>query len=275
MGRTTAEKRDAFRDLHRSGCFVIPNPWDAGSAAILQSLGFKALASTSAGFAWSQARPDYNVERDAVLAHLTALCAATDLPVNADFENGFADAPEGVAANVALALETGISGLSIEDSSWAESDPLYAFDLSVARVAAARKAIDDSGSGVFLTARSEGFFAGKPDFDETIERLKAYAAAGADCLYAPGLREEAQIAAVVAAVAPKPVNVLTFGLSVRTLADLGVRRISVGGSLARCAYAELHRIGTEIAKNGAFGAFAAPHVAGFVPNKLLESYREK
>lgn len=273
MRPTVTEKREAFRDLHETGCFVIPNPWDAGSAAILQSLGFRALASTSAGFAWSQARPDYRVARDDVLAHLTALCAATDLPVNADFENGFADAPEDVASNIALAIDTGISGLSIEDSSWAEGDPLYGFDLAVARIAAARKAVDDSGSRVLLTARSEGFFAGKPDFDETVARLEAYAEAGADCLYAPGLREEAQIAAVVAAVAPKPVNALTFGLSVRTLAGLGVRRISVGGSLARSAYAELHRIGAEIAATGEFGAFQAPHVAGMNMNGLLESYR--
>jgi 2-methylisocitrate lyase-like PEP mutase family enzyme len=197
MRPTVAEKRQTFRKLHETGCFVIPNPWDTGSAAILQSLGFMALASSSAGFAWSNARPDYKVARDDVLAHLTTICAATDIPVNADFENGFADDPDGVAANIALAIETGVAGLSIEDSSWDENDPLYDFDLSVARIVAARKAIDDSGSGVFLTARSEGFFAGKPDFDDMLARIRAYADAGADCLYAPGLREEDQIAAVI------------------------------------------------------------------------------
>ena len=252
MRPTVAEKREAFRALHKTGCFVIPNPWDIGSAAILQSLGFKALASSSAGFAWSQGKPDYNVARDDVLAHLTAICAATDIPVNADFENGFADDPDGVAANVLLAIETGVAGLSVEDSSWDEHDPLYDFDLSVARVIAARKAIDDSGANVFLTARSEGFFAGKPDFDDMMKRIRAYAEVGADCIYAPGLREEDQIAAVISAVAPTPVNVLTFGLSVDTLTRLGARRISVGGQLARSAYADLIRVGTEIAQTGDF-----------------------
>tara|TARA_R110000868_G_scaffold1844_17_gene14683 strand:- start:390 stop:1214 length:825 start_codon:yes stop_codon:yes gene_type:complete len=272
MRPTTADKRETFRELHESGCFVIPNPWDTGSAAILQSLGFRALASSSAGFAWSRARPDYNVARDDLLAHLTALVNATDIPVNADFENGFADDPDGVAANVALAIETGIAGLSVEDSSWAEGDPLYDFDLSVARVEAARKAIDDSGTGVFLTARSEGFFAGKPDFDDMLARIRAYADAGADCLYAPGLREEAQIRAVIEAVAPKPVNVLTFGLSVETLAGLGARRISVGGQLARSAYTELHRLAAGIAETGEFRALQ-PSPDGVNLNKLFEGYR--
>lgn len=270
MRPTIADKRRSFRALHETGCFVIPNPWDVGSAAILQSLGFKALASSSAGFAWSEARPDYEVARDDVLAHLTAICAATDIPVNADFENGFADDPAGVAANVALAIETGVAGLSVEDSSWDENDPLYDFDLSVARVEAARKAVDDSGSGVFLTARSEGFFAGKPDFDDMLARIKAYDAAGADCLYAPGLREEDQIAAVIEAVAPKPVNVLTFGMSVDTLAGLGARRISVGGQLARSAYANLIETATEIAENGEFGAIGGGKLN---LNKLYNTYR--
>ena len=180
MRPTVADKRQTFRELHHTGCFVIPNPWDAGSAAILQSPGFRALASSRAGMAWSQARPDYNVARNDVLAHLTALCTATDIPVNADFENGFADDPEGVARNVALAIDTGIAGLSVEDSSWAPDDPLYDFDLSVARLVAARKAIDDSGSDVFLTTRSEGFFAGKPDFDDMLARITACEEAGAD-----------------------------------------------------------------------------------------------
>jgi len=190
MRPTIADKRQTFRDLHDTSCFVIPNPWDAGSAAILQDAGFKALASSSAGFAWSHARPDYNMARDELLAHLAALVDATDIPVNADFENGFADDPDGVAVNVTLAIETGIARLSVDDSSWVEGDPVYDFDLSVARVAAARNAIDDSGANVFLTARSEGFFAGKPDFDDMLARIKAYANVGADCLYAPGLREE-------------------------------------------------------------------------------------
>lgn len=275
MPATVSEKRDAFRALHETGCFVIPNPWDAGSAAILQNLGFKALASSSAGFAWSQAHADYNVTRDAVLAHLAALTAATDIPVNADFENGFADDPDEVAANVALAIETGIAGLSIEDSTWIEGDPLYPFEQAVARIAAARRAIDDSGSGVLLTGRSEGFFAGKPDFEETLDRLRAYAEAGADCLYAPGLRKEDQIAAVVEAVSPKPVNVLTFGLSVETLAKLGVRRISVGGAMARSAYAELNRVGAEILETGDISGLYAPHAARLNMNKLFESYRDE
>jgi 2-methylisocitrate lyase-like PEP mutase family enzyme len=271
MRPTIAEKRQTFRQLHESSCFVIPNPWDTGSAAILQSLGFKALASSSAGFAWSNARPDYNVARDDVLAHLTAICAATDIPVNADFENGFADDPDSVAVNIALAIETGVAGLSIEDSSWDENDPLYDFDLSVARIVAARKAIDDSGTGVFLTARSEGFFAGKPDFDDMLARIRAYADAGADCLYAPGLREEDQIAAVIEAVAPKPVNVLTFGLSVDTLSALGARRISVGGQLARSAYADLIRAAAGIAENGDFSCIQGADVN---MNNLFETYRK-
>jgi 2-methylisocitrate lyase-like PEP mutase family enzyme len=271
MRPTIADKRQTFRELHETGCFVIPNPWDAGSAAILQDAGFKALASSSAGFAWAQARPDYNVARDELLAHLTALVDATDIPVNADFENGFADDPDGVSANVTLAIETGIAGLSVEDSSWVEGDPLYDFDLSVARVAAARKAIDDSGANVLLTARSEGFFAGKPDFDDMLARIKAYADIGADCLYAPGLREEDQIAAVIEAVAPKPVNVLTFGLSVDTLARLGARRISVGGQLARSAYADLHRVATDIAETGEFSTIGGGKLN---LNKLFTGYRE-
>lgn len=270
MRPTIADKRQTFRKLHENGCFVIPNPWDSGSAAILQSLGFKALASSSAGFAWSQARADYNVNRDDLLAHLQALVDATDIPINADFENGFADDPDGVAANVTRAIGTGIAGLSVEDSSWAEGDPLYDFDLSVSRVAAARKAIDDSGEDVFLTARSEGFFAGKPDFDDMLARIKAYADAGADCLYAPGLREEEQISALIEAVAPKPVNVLTFGLSVDTLAGLGVRRISVGGQLARSAYADLHRVASDIAETGEFGTVGGGKLN---LNKLYETYR--
>ncbi len=252
---SAADKRAAFRKLHESGCFVIPNPWDAGSAVLLQSLGFKALASSSAGMAWSMAKPDNKVERDDVLAHLRALTAVTDIPLNADFENGFADDPDGVAANVARAVETGVAGLSIEDSTGNKDAPLYDFDLAVARIRAARAAIDKTGSGVLLTARSEGFFVGRPDLDETVKRLQAFAAAGADVLYAPGIREDAQIQAVVQAAGGKPVNMLTMGQSVPHLAQLGIRRISVGGSLARAAWGEFIRTAKEIAAEGTFEHF--------------------
>jgi 2-methylisocitrate lyase-like PEP mutase family enzyme len=255
MPLTAADKRSTFRHLHEAGCFVIPNPWDAGSAILLESLGFKALASTSAGFAWSLGRPDYAVSLDEVLDHLTALAGAVDLPVNADFENAFAHAPEDVAVNVTRAVETGIAGLSVEDSRRDAQAPLYDFSQAVERVSAARTAIDASGSGVLLTARCEGLLVGRPDLDEILRRLVAYSDAGADCLYAPGLRDESQIAAVVKAVAPKPVNVLTLGLPVATLAELGVRRISVGGSLARAALGELLRAAEEIAGTGSFAAF--------------------
>lgn len=252
---SAADKRATFRKLHESGCWVIPNPWDAGSAVLLQSLGFKALASSSAGMAWSMARPDNKVERDDVLAHLRALTAVTDIPVNADFENGFADDPDGVAANVAKAVETGVAGLSIEDSTGNKDAPLYDFDLAVQRIKAARAAIDKTGSGVLLTARSEGFFVGRPDLDETVKRLKAFAAAGADVVYAPGIREAAQIQAVVNAAGGKPVNMLTMGHSVAELAQFGIRRISVGGSLARAAWGELIRTAKEIAAEGTFEHF--------------------
>lgn len=255
MPVSAADKRAAFRKLHESGCFVIPNPWDAGSAVLLQSLGFKALASSSAGMAWSMAKPDNRVERDDVLTHLRALTSATDIPVNADYENGFAEDPDGVAANVARAVETGVAGLSIEDSTGNKEAPLYEFDLAVKRIAAARAAIDRSNSGVLLTARSEGFFVGRPDLDETVKRLKAFAAAGADVLYAPGIREDAQIRMVVQAAGGKPVNMLTMGQSVADLAKLGVRRISVGGHLARTAWGEFIRAAKEIAAEGTFEHF--------------------
>jgi 2-methylisocitrate lyase-like PEP mutase family enzyme len=257
---TTKEKRQAFQELHRAGCFVIPYPWDVGSALALQSLGFPALATTSAGMAWSMGRPDGGVSLEDVLAHLSQLASRLDAPLNADFENGFADAPDGVAANVARAVETGIAGLSVEDSTGDPDSPLYDFEHAVARIAAARAALDTTGGTVVLTARSEGFIRGRPDMSETIRRLQAYATAGADCLYAPGLRDEGQILEVVRAVAPKPVNVLTPGLSSAALAALGVRRISVGGSLARTAWGEFLRAAGEIAQDGTFTAFerAAP-----------------
>lgn len=254
---TVADKRARFRALHEAGCFVMPNPWDVGSALILQSLGFEALASTSAGMAWAHGQADNAVTLDLALNHLTTLAAAVDLPLNADFENGFADAPEAVAANVTRAVETGIAGLSIEDSTGDAAEPLYDFDLAVARIAAARAAIDASGSGVVLTARSEGFLVGRPDLDETVRRLRAYGDAGADCLYAPLLREPEQFATVVAAVAPKPVNALNVGRPVAEMAALGVRRISIGGTMARAAYGALMRGARAIIESGSFAELAS------------------
>jgi 2-methylisocitrate lyase-like PEP mutase family enzyme len=256
VSQTAAEKRERFRQMHAEGCFVLPNPWDVGSAAILQHLGFKALASTSAGMAWSMGRADGQVSLDEVLMHLSLLAHATDLPLNADFENGFADAPEGVAANVALAVDTGLAGLSIEDYTGRPDAGLYDFTLAVERVAAAHAAIDRTGSGVVLTARAEGLIRGAPDLEEIIRRLNAFAKAGADCLYAPGLRSEEQIRSVVEAVAPRPVNVLSPGLPVATLAGLGVRRISLGGALAGAAYGEFLRAAEEIAEKGTFTTLA-------------------
>jgi 2-methylisocitrate lyase-like PEP mutase family enzyme len=256
---TTSEKRSQFRRLHESGCFVIPNPWDVGSARYLQGMGFKALASTSAGFAWSRGAADGGVTREAVLAHLAELSAAVDVPVNADFEGGFADAPEGVAESVRLCVGTGVSGLSIEDFTGDRTNPLYDLDLAVARIKAARAAIDKAGGGVLLTGRSEGFIRGKPDLDETIRRLKAYAQAGADCLYAPGIATREQISAVVVAVAPNPVNLLMgtpSPLAVKDVEALGVRRISVGGSLARAAWGGFMRAAKQIAEAGSFDGFA-------------------
>ena len=247
-----------FRQLHEHGCFVIPNPWDAGSARLLAQLGFQALATTSSGIAWSMGRADNNVPLDVTLERLQVISAAVEIPVNADFEGGFATAPEGVAANVSWATNTGIAGLSIEDSSGDPSEPLFDFTLAVERIKAAREAIDASGTGVLLTARSEGFIVGRPDLDETIRRLTAFGDAGAECLYAPGLRDIADIKAVVSAVAPKPVNVLV-GSDFATVADLaaaGVRRISVGGALARAAWAGFLTAAKEIADHGTFTSFA-------------------
>jgi len=259
MTTTTADKRRAFHALHRSGCFVIPNPWDAGSARWLQGLGFKALATTSSGFAWSQGRPDNHVERDAVLAHLRTIVDATELPVNADFESGFGADAKAVGESVALAVGTGIAGVSIEDSTGLAASPLFTPDEAVARLRAARKAIDAHGGDTLLVGRAECFLVGRPDLDETVARLKAYANAGADCLYAPGIRTKEQIAAVVAAVAPKPVNLLIGWASELTLAqvaELGVRRISVGGALARAAWGGFMRAARQIAEQGSFAGFA-------------------
>jgi 2-methylisocitrate lyase-like PEP mutase family enzyme len=256
---TIADKRRSFAHLHQSGCFVIPNPWDLGSAHYLQSLGFKALASTSAGFAWSQGRRDGAVTRERVLEHLAELVAATDVPVNADFENGFAHEPADVADSVRAAVAAGVAGLSIEDSS-AHGGPLYQLDVAVERIRAARHAIDQAGGDTVLVGRAECFLVGRPDLQETIARLQAYADAGADCLYAPGLRTREQIGAVVQAVAPRPVNVMAGfpgSLSVAELAALGVRRISVGGALARAAWSGFMRAARQIAEQGRFDELAS------------------
>ena len=253
-------KISQFRQLHESGCFVIPNPWDRGSAIFLESLGFKALASTSAGFAWTKGLPDNKVTVEQKLAHLEEIAAAVSVPVNADFEGGFAVEPEGMARNVTRAARTGIAGLSIEDSSGDKDNPLLDFALSVERIKAARSAIDRSGTGVLLTARSEGFFAGRPDIKETVRRLEAYAAAGADVLYAPGIRKHEDIAAVVKAAAPRPVNLLVAGgwISFQDAAALGVRRISVGGALARTAWLAAAKAAKQIAEQGSFAGLAGP-----------------
>jgi 2-methylisocitrate lyase-like PEP mutase family enzyme len=247
-----------FRRLHEAGCFVIPNPWDIGSARILVGLGFKAVATTSAGMAWSLGRRDNEISLELLLAHLRTIAAAVEVPVNADFEDGFARDPIGVAANVWAAAETGIAGVSIEDSTGDQAAPLYDFDLAVERIKAARRAIDDSGTGVLLTGRSEGFIAGRPNLAETIKRLVAYAQAGADCLYAPGVRVMSDVSAIVSAVAPKPVNVLvsTDFTTVAQLAELGVRRISVGGALARAAWTGFLTAAREIATTGTFSNLA-------------------
>jgi 2-methylisocitrate lyase-like PEP mutase family enzyme len=256
---SSADKRRVFHELHRSGCFVIPNPWDVGSARFLQGLGFKALATTSSGFAWSQGRADNAVSRDRVLAHLHEMATATDVPLNADFESGFAPDAAGVAQSVRLAVEAGVAGVSIEDSTGDAARPLFALAEAVERMRAARAAIDRSGGDTLLVGRAECFLVGRPDLDETIARLRAYADAGADCLYAPGLRTRDQISAVVDAVAPKPFNLLVGSASeftVPAIAALGVRRISVGGALARTAWGGFMRAARAIAEHGRFDGFA-------------------
>jgi 2-methylisocitrate lyase-like PEP mutase family enzyme len=263
-----AERRDAFHKLHEAGCFVMPNPWNVGTARYFQGLGFKALATTSSGFAHAQGCADGAVPRDLMLQHLREIVEATDLPVNADFEGGYADTPEGVAESIRLGVETGVAGLSIEDSTGDPAKPLYDFDLAVARVRAARAAIDKAGSKVVFTARTEGFICGRPDLDETIRRLKAFAELGADCLYPPGIKTREQITAVVKAVAPKPVNLLvsTSALTVAEIAAMGVRRISVGGTLARVAWTAVTQSARQIAETGKFDSFA-----GVIPNSELNA----
>lgn len=257
----------AFRGLHESGCFVMPNPWDAGSARALEQMGFRALATTSAGLAWTLGRADNEVTLEQALEHLRRIVDSVHVPVNADFEGGYAVEPRQVAVNVRRATETGIAGLSIEDSSGDEAEPLFELDLAVERIGAARRAIDESGTGVLLTGRSEGFVCGRPDIEETIRRLRAYADAGADCLYAPRLEQVAHVAAVVAAVSPKPVNLLVNApfITVADAAELGVRRISVGGTLARTAWGGFLQAAREIAQAGTFSRFEGlPNVDGLL-----------
>ncbi|HET7381507.1 MAG TPA: isocitrate lyase/phosphoenolpyruvate mutase family protein [Pseudolabrys sp.] len=265
-----ADKRRTFRALHQSGCFVIPNPWNVGSARYLQGLGFKALATTSSGYAHSQGYSDGDVTRDMVLAHCREIAQAADIPVNADFEGGYADDPDEVAANVRLCVATGVAGLSIEDYTGNDADPLYDFDLAVKRVRAARDAVDKAGSDVIFTARTEGFIRNRPDMDETIRRLKAFADAGADCLYSPGIKTREQITATIKAVAPKPINFLNsgpLGYTVDDLSAMGVRRISVGGTLARVAMHAFIQSARQIAQGGKFDSFA-----GVVSNAELNKF---
>jgi 2-methylisocitrate lyase-like PEP mutase family enzyme len=274
---STAEKRKIFRKLHEAGSFVIPNPWNVGSARYLQSLGFPALATTSSGYAHSQGYADGALSCEAVLAHFRELAAATDVPLNADFEDGLADNLESLAENVTRCVATGVAGLSIEDSPNNSVMPLYPFDVAVARVKAARAAIDRAGGDVVFTARAEGFIRGVPDLDDVIRRLRAYKDAGADCLYAPGIKTREEIEAVVKAVAPKPVNFLNsgaFGFTVNDLAGMGVRRISVGGSLARVAMHAFIRVATEIARDGKFDGFAGL-ISNAELNKFFSADRKK
>src|ERR1700679_1997866 len=254
-----ADKRRTFHRLHEGGCFVIPNPWDVGSARYLQGMGWKALAPPRSGVAWSHGHRDGGMSRDRVLEHLTQMVEGTDVPINADFEHGFAPDAAGVAESVRLAVETGVAGLSIEDSTGQDAKPLFDIDSAVMRIRAARHAIDKAGGDAMLVGRAEGFLHGQPDIEQIVARLKAYAHAGADCLYAPGIVSAQDIRAVVAAVAPKPVNLLVGFNADLTLADiaaLGVRRVSVGGALARAAWGGFMRAAKLIAEQGRFDGFA-------------------
>ncbi len=268
-----AARRAAFRQLHESGCFVIPNPWDVGTARYLQHLGFKALATTSSGFSFSRGLSDGDgsVSREAALGHIGEIVAATQVPVNADFESGYARDAAGVGESVRLCVETGVSGLSIEDSTGDPAQPLFDLPVAVERVKAAREAIDASGADVLLTARAECFLVGHAQpLDESLRRLRAYAEAGADVLYAPGPRERGDIQAIVTAVAPKPVNVLmgaNVGLTLSDLTALGVRRVSVGSSLSRAAWTGFVRAAKAIAHSGSFAGFE-----GLVPYAELNGF---
>ncbi|HEX3914677.1 MAG TPA: isocitrate lyase/phosphoenolpyruvate mutase family protein [Steroidobacteraceae bacterium] len=266
-----ADKRRAFHRLHLDGCFVIPNPWDVGSARYLQTAGFKALATTSSGFAWSHGHRDGGMSRDRVLDHLTEMVEATDLPINADFEHGFAADAAGVSESVRLAVESGVAGLSIEDSTGHAANPLFDLEEAVNRIRAARKSIDQAGGDTMLIGRAECFLVGQTDIEQTIARLKAYANAGADCLYAPGIRSTEHISAVVAAVAPKPVNLLigfNAELTLAKIAALGVRRVSVGGALARAAWGGFMRAAQLIVEQGKFDGFADA-ASGSVLNSIF------
>lgn len=266
-GRAQADRVAEFHRLHEAGTFVMPNPWDAGSAVVLQHMGFPALASTSAGAAWAHGRPDNGLDLGRMLDHLRGLTASVTVPLNADFEGGFAVDPEDVADHVTLAVDTGIAGLSIEDSTRDAEHPLFDFSLAVERVAAARQAIDDTGSGVLLTARTEGYVVGRPDLDETVRRLQAFAEAGADCLYAPRITTTEEITAVVAAAGSKPVNLLVNApfITVAEAADLGVRRISVGGTMARAAWGGWLAAARELADSGTVTHFQdLPDVDGLL-----------
>ena len=259
---SVAQRREIFHALHQSGCFAIPNPWDVGSAKYLQHLGFKAIATTSAGFAFSRGLPDGAIGRDEMLAHIRELVEATDIPVNADFENGYADDPNDVAESVRLCVATGVAGLSIEDAADRKESPVYDVGLAVERIRAAREAI--GASGVLLVGRAEGFLVGREDLNKVIERLTAYSAAGADCLYAPGFREREHIKAIVDAVAPKPVSILIggpIGLTMKDAGALGARRVSVGGAFARAAWGGFFRAAKELIEKGTFDELvnAAPY----------------
>jgi 2-methylisocitrate lyase-like PEP mutase family enzyme len=261
---TVPEKRALFRSLHQSDCFVIPNPWDVGSALYLEHLKFKAIATSSAGFAFSRGLPDNAVPLDVMLAHIREIVNATAIPVNADFENGFAHEPAELALNVKRCVETGVAGLSIEDSTGDKAKPLYDLLHATERIRAARAAIDEQGDDVILVGRAECFLVGVDEIAEVVRRLQAYAEAGADCLYAPGIETREDLATVVKAVAPKPVNVLISapgGFTVADAASLGARRISVGGALARVAWGGFMHAAKILAEKGTFDGFAqaAPH----------------
>ncbi|MBS4148586.1 isocitrate lyase/PEP mutase family protein [Pseudomonadota bacterium DY0742] len=268
---TVSDKRAAFREMHRAGCFLLPNPWDAGGARLLERLGYRALATTSAGYAWSQGQADGQLSRDDTLAHMRYMAAMSDLPINADFESGFGLTPEAVFDSVSLALETGVAGLSIEDSSGDPAQPVRDEAQAVERLQAARAAIDAGGGDTLLVGRAENYFVGRPDLDDTVERLLAYSQAGADCLYAPGLRTREEIQTVVQAIAPKPVNVLigwNSELTVEALAELGVRRISVGGALARAAWGGFIDAARRMIEQGRFDGFGGTP-SGAELNELL------
>jgi 2-methylisocitrate lyase-like PEP mutase family enzyme len=254
---TIAERRATFKQLHEKGCVALPNPWDAGSAKYLEHLGFNAIATTSAGFAFSRGLSDGAVKRDDMLAHIRELVEATDIPVNADFENGYADDPNWSAENARLCSDTGVAGLSIEDAADRKESPIYDLDLAVERIHAVREALH--GTGVLLVGRAEGFLVGREKIDQVIKRLVAYSQAGADCLYAPGPTQRDQIKAIVEAVAPKPVNVLIggpLGLTMRDAAELGARRVSVGGAFARAAWGGFVRSAKELLDKGTFDELA-------------------